>query len=201
MGLIVHRNTGDNNHLRTFVRQETEIFFQFLVGIVRFIRFVQQIKQLSQIRSNHIRLGYQMTHFLHHIHIKVGIKPSIVSQHRIGYYQTIRLTEILDKIGNNLNLSRRAQITGINSIKLYLQFLPFGNDFRHFIRQVQKGEAGILGVIGQHCRRKRTDLKAHRGQYRNNDCQRNASHPRKIVNGSYLLYFICIHINLLLDDF
>ena len=163
MRLIVHWNTGDNNHLRTVGGQETEIFFQFLIRTIRFIRFVQQIKQFCQIRCDHIRFGYQMTHFFHHLHIKVGIKPAVITQHRIGYYQTIRLTKILDEIGNNLNLPRGTQIIGINGIKLNLQFFPFGYDLRHFIRQVQKGEAGILRMVGQYCRRKRTNLKTHRG--------------------------------------
>ena len=73
MKLIVHRNTGDNNHLRTFVGQETKIFFQFFICIVRLIRFIKQKEQLGHNGCNQIRLLYQVTHFLHHFHIKIGI--------------------------------------------------------------------------------------------------------------------------------
>ena len=80
--------------------------------------------------------------------IKVGVQPSVISQHRIGNDQTVRSAKIPDKIRNNLNLSRRTQISGIDSIEFYLQLLPLGNNFRHFVRQVEEGETGILRMIG-----------------------------------------------------
>ena len=41
MRLIMYRNTGDDNHLRTFVGQKTKIFFQLFIRVICFIGFIQ----------------------------------------------------------------------------------------------------------------------------------------------------------------
>ncbi len=137
-----------------------------------------------------------MTHLLYHPSVKVGVQTSVVSQHRIGNYQTIRPAKVSDKLRNNLNLSRRTQVSSIDSIELYPLFLPLGNNLGHFVRQVEEGEIGILRMIGQDGCRQRTNLKTHRRKNRNDNSQRHAPHPRKVMNGCYFLYFIGIHIYL-----
>ena len=69
------------------------------------------------------------------------------------------MAEVIEKIGNNLKLFRRTQITGVNSVELHIQLFPLGDNLGHYIRQVQKGEVGILRMIGQYRRRQGANLK------------------------------------------
>lgn len=168
MAVAAYRHAGDDNHLRTFIGKQSQILFHFFIRMSGLIRAVQQIKHLRQVRRNHIRFGNEMTHLFHHLYIEIGVQPTVVAQYRIDNNQSVRLTEVVDKVGNYANLPGRAQISGIDGVEPHPQPFPFGNDFRHFIRQVEKREIGILRMVGKNCRRQGAYLKAH-GRKNGND--------------------------------
>ena len=148
--IVCHGNTGDDDNLRAFVRQLTQIEFQLIIGDFGLIRFIEQVEQFGEIGRDDVRTMDELLHLVDHRSVYIGVQASVVAQHGVDHHQAVRRAEIADESVHNLYLTGRAEITGIEGIKLYFELFPLTDNLHHLIREVKEREAGILGMAGQH---------------------------------------------------
>ena len=134
------------------------------------------------IGDDEVCLGAEAGHFLGKRVVKPGVEAAVVRHGGIDENQRLGALEVVDQLGDEVDLGEGAEVAGVDHVKPKALAAPMTGDGGDLIRQVLAGEAGEDGVGREDSRRQHRRFDAHGGDDRQGHRQGALPHAGDILH-------------------
>ena len=166
------------------------IFYINFIIVISDIRHAEHKRSLRQVRQDDVRLCAERRHTAGEFLRKARIELAAVRHNRIDDYLVFRRAEVVKYPADDLKLTERAEIAGINCVKTDVFLFPMLRYREHIVRKIAERKAFELRMSRKDCRRHNRGFNAHRGNYRKGNCQRAFADARYILDCEYSFHFL-----------